>query len=332
MNRTIRIFMALAAAAFIISGGGCASLDPDNFLPKTIAPAGPDHRFGGTVIVQSALPGVSRGKFLLSADGSQAIMPDTKRGRVALYHSGMLRGALEKALAQSGLFQGIEQGDADYVLDVWIIDSLRQFEYLGEGMLIDLTAVWRLTRTKDGKVVFCDFVSGHGGSHGLGSNAYVSAMEIATREMIRKGLAKLSERPSSLAALHLAGDWPSMGSAVPADYKRIKENWPKLRKGMTEKEARDLIPSLPPASCSIITNYTDQFYNTRNEIYPLRELKISQPCGWNTRDVTVDFRIIGGSVIMGNIRAINREFIEPFHPFYKLTFVKGALEHWELSK
>lgn|GEM_PF-4522572 len=113
MNKTMRIILILAAAAFIASGGGCASLDPDNFLPKSIAPAGKDNRFGGSVNVQAALPNVSRGKFLLSADGSQAVVPDTKRGKMTFYHSGMLRGALEKALAQHGLFQRTGQGDAD---------------------------------------------------------------------------------------------------------------------------------------------------------------------------------------------------------------------------
>jgi hypothetical protein len=240
MNEKRPVISILAiAVALIATGGGCVSLTPDNFLPKSIAPSGNDQRIDGSVNVQ-------------------AVVPDTRRGKVALFDNGTLRVALEKAIAQKGLFQRIEQGDADYVLDVGVIETIRLFKPLREGMTIDMAAIWRLTRAKDGKVIVCDFANGHGASHGLGTNAYVVAIETATREMIQKGLSKLSDRSTALAAMNVAGDWPSMGSVIPEGYRKLKENWSKLRKGLTEKEVREMIPSMPHRSCSINREFSAQ--------------------------------------------------------------------------
>jgi hypothetical protein len=176
MNARSRTILTLAiAAAFIVAIGGCVSLNPDHFMPESIGPAGNDRRFDGSIDVQAFVPKISRGK-------------------VALFDSDMLRVALEKAIVQKGLFQRIERGDADYVLDVGIEDATNKKIYLGEGYVIDLSATWSLIRAKDGKAIVCDSTKGHGASHAVGTNAYVAALEAAMREMIQKGLIKLSDQ------------------------------------------------------------------------------------------------------------------------------------------
>jgi hypothetical protein len=382
MNEKRRAIRILAIAALTITVAGCASLNPDHFLPGSITPAPDDSRYDGSVNVQAFLPNASRGKYYLSDNGkARAVLPeicrhtndlvksgierpvpescrrfmdrgeainympdniepypvldvyagpvvrnftpDNSRGRVALFDSRMLRGALEKAVAQQRLFKGIEQGDADYLLDVWVIEAIRLFDVFGEGMSIDTTAIWRLTRVKDGKVIFCDFSRGHGASRALGTNAYVSAMESATREMIQNGLSKLSGRSAPLAAAHIAGDWPGTGSMVPEGYRKMKENWSKLRKGMTEQEVRQMMPSMPNASCSIITLVA----SGQREMLQTKEV-VFEPCGW--------IAIFGRWVLVQSESRTFQQFVtekvifEPAYPFYKLTFANDVLERWEI--
>ncbi|MFZ1986151.1 MAG: hypothetical protein WAU91_17195 [Desulfatitalea sp.] len=348
------ILILAIAAAFIVMGGGCVGLNPDNLLPTSIAPVENNQRFDGSVNVQavvpdirkskapifhsrelSGIPNISYGKVFISGDKNEfGVDQDNRRGRVAMFHSGILRGALEKAIAQKGLFRQIVQGEADYVLDVWVIDVIRRFDVLGEGMTIDMTAIWRLTRAKDGIVIVCDFANGHGASHGIGTNAYTVGLETATREMIQKGLSKIADPARPRAAQHVAGDWPSMGSVIPEGYTKMTKNWSQLRKGLTEKEVQELIPSMPQRSCAIVFFVSNQFQGGPVEVFPNKKTEtVLDPCGWITKDVDVEFlndenkfiRIIG-------IRFVKGEVFEPFYPFYSLTFVNGALEHWELSK
>jgi len=252
------------AAAFIVTGVGCASLNPDNFLPKSIAPAGNDQRIDGSVNVQAFVPESSEGKVQIEGE----YVPPAKRGRVALFPSGKLRVALEKAIAQKGLFQRIEQGNADYVLDVWVENAIREIKYVGEGYIIDMTAIWRLTRARDGKVIFCDFANGHGASHAFGTSAYVQALETATREMIQKGLFVLSDRSTEhLAATYVAGNRPSMGNVVPEGIvqmiENIKKNWSKLSMSMTVDEVEKLLgPVTSGTAARVYTKgYTKEYSN-----------------------------------------------------------------------
>jgi len=176
MKTKLQAILLPAIALFTLVGVGCVGLNPDNFLPGSDVPIG-DRRMEGSVDVQAFVPKISR-------------------GRVALYDSDTLRVALEKAIVQRGLFRRIEQGDADYVLDVRIEDATHEKIYLGEGYIIDLTAVWTLIRARDGKVIVRDIAKGHGASHAVGTNAYVASMEAATREMIQKGMLKISDQSS----------------------------------------------------------------------------------------------------------------------------------------
>jgi hypothetical protein len=189
-----------------------------------------------------------------------------------------------------------------------------------------VTAIWRLTRARDGKVIFCNFAKGHGGSHALGTNAALAAMETATREMIQNGLSKLSDQSTPLAAMFVAGDWPSMGSVVPEGYTKMRENWSKLRKGLTEVEVRKLIPSMPSGSCSINRLFDARYSNDPIETFPNKVIvKSLKPCGWIT---TIKKRYS----VEGSLIDVTEVVFEPVHPFYNLTFWNGVLIGWELGK
>jgi hypothetical protein len=281
MNEKAQAIVKLViAAAFTVSGAGCTSLNPDNFLPNSIDPAAHDRRIDGSVNVQAYAPGISK-------------------SRVLFFESGMLRVAVEKAIVQKGLFQRVEQGDADFVLDVWVTDAAREIKITGEGYVIDVTSIWRLTRTTDGKVIVCDFANGHGVSRAVGTNAHVASLEASTREMIRKGLSALTDRSTPLAAAYFVEDWPSMGPVVPEGHRKLKENLPMLRAGLTEKEVQRLIPSMANAVRS---------GDGHVAVY---------------RSPVFDQRSANGAL---------HEVPSPFFPFRVLEFADGQLIRWELNK
>jgi ABC-type uncharacterized transport system auxiliary subunit len=277
MNRKWRSVLMLAVSAMLIVAlGGCVSLTPDDILPKSIAPAGNDRHIDGSINVQAFVPDISKGKVYLLDNGSLYDSgPEIERGRVALgnmFDSSKLRAALEKAIAQKGLFRRIEKGDADYVLDVWVIDAIRRFK--AEGMTIEMTAIWRLIRATDGKVIICDFTNGHGASHAFGANAAVQATQDAAREMIEKGLLVLSDSSKEhLSALSMAGLRSSMGPAMPEGFTQwsgnVRQNWSKLRMGLTIDEVETFIG--PVETSGAIVNYYTKGYSQMYEtgIYTL---------------------------------------------------------------
>lgn len=281
MNGKARtLLMLVTAALFAVSGGGCTSLNPDHFLPDSIVPAANDRRIDGSVNVQAHAPSISK-------------------SRVLYFESGMLRAAVEKAIAQKSLFQRVKQGDADFVLDVWVTDAAREIKITGEGYVIDVTSIWRLTRTRDGKVIVCDFANGHGVSRAVGTNAHMAALEASTRDLIQKGLSALTDRSTPLAAAYFVEDWPSMGSVVPEGYGKLKENLPKLRTGLTEKEVQGLIPSMANA---------DRSGDGHVVVY---------------RSPVFDQRSANGAL---------HEVPSPFFPFRVLEFADGRLIRWALNK
>jgi hypothetical protein len=118
-----------------------------------------------------------------------------------------LKEAIEKSIAQHSIFSQVSQGNADYVLEVWVEKIQNVLEISGEGFIFDLMSIWRLTRVKDGKVVACEFVKGHGGSRGFASSAYPPSISAATRTMVQKGLfAIFDQSQSHLSAMSTAGN------------------------------------------------------------------------------------------------------------------------------
>ena len=117
-----------------------------------------------------------------------------------------LKEAIEKSIVQHTIFSQASQGNADYVLEVWIEKIQNILDIGGEGFVFDFMSIWRLTRVKDGKVVACEFVKGHGGATGFASRAYPPGISAATRNMIQKGLFAISDQSQShLSAMSTAG-------------------------------------------------------------------------------------------------------------------------------
>jgi ankyrin repeat protein len=215
--------------AFIVSAGGCIGVrvTSDDLVPASIAPVSANQRLEGSVNVQAKIPAVGGGypfpRVIIVSNWVDSVK---------------LRVALEKALTKNGLFSRIEQGNADYVLDVWVEKIETNLDIFGEGFILDMASVWRLTRAKDGKVLVCDFVHGHGSSHRVDTDAHGLSLKAVTRNTIKNGLLVLSDRSSEhLSAMSAAGIRPSMGSVIPEGLQQIRqgtESMPKDNVALTE--------------------------------------------------------------------------------------------------
>lgn len=233
----------LSALVTVIAG--CASITSNDLIPQSIISPPNAHRLEGSVNVQAVIYPVTP---IVSAD--------------------MLKDALQKSIVKHGTFTQVSQGSADYVLDVWVEKIVREIKYVGEGYAFDTAAIWRLTRVRDGKVLVCDLVKGHGASHAFGVSAPRLSLGAATREMIQNGLAMLADQSKPhLAAMLSAGLRPSMGPVVPEGLgpvvETIKQNWPKLSMGMNVTEVQKLLgPVLSNSMARINTKGATEEYLT----------------------------------------------------------------------
>jgi hypothetical protein len=233
--RALTILM-LSALMMIIAGcySPATSTTPDNFVPRPAAVTMNKQRLDGSVNVQAMVPTKTDSSSYLPMDVSWCV------------DGAKLKAALEKSITQNGAFLQVEQGNADYVLDVWVDNIQDRIEFVGEGFIFEMTSIWRLTRAKDGKILVCDFVTGHGGTHGSPPKCYEEALSAATREMIQKGLAALSDNPENhLSALSKAELRGSMGPAMPEGLRqfaeKVKLNWSQLRTGLSIDEVDNLL-------------------------------------------------------------------------------------------
>lgn len=186
-------FILLSAFVFVLNGcaGSTSYVDlmPQSFpIDKTI------QKVEGSVRVRTDVPTHTTNPTFKSMDVDDWI--DSKK----------LKEAIEKSIEQNTIFTQVSQGDSDYVLDVWVEKVQNVLDVFGEGFVFDFTSVWRLTSVKDGKVVACEFVKGHGGAHGFASRAYPPGISAATRDMMQKGLFAISDQSQShLTAMTTAG-------------------------------------------------------------------------------------------------------------------------------
>jgi len=119
--------------------------------------------------------------------------------------SNKLKQAVEKSVLQYGVFTDVRQGQSDYVLEIWVDKIQNMLEVVGEGFIFDFTSVWRLTKTKDSRVIVCEFVKGHGAARGFADRAYPPSISAATQSMLQKGLYAVSDQSQShLSALSTA--------------------------------------------------------------------------------------------------------------------------------
>jgi hypothetical protein len=194
-------FIMLFLFAFLVSGCAGPTTVAD-LVPNTFSTNVTMQKVEGSVNVRTSVPPSTSNPTFKSMDVSDWI--DSKK----------LKEAIEKSILQKGIFSEVSQGQADYVLDVWVDKIQNMLEITGEGFIFDLTSVWRLTRTKDGNVVVCEFVKGHGAARGFASRAYPPSVSAATRDMLQKGLFAVSDQSQShLSALSTAEHRAAISSA-----------------------------------------------------------------------------------------------------------------------
>jgi hypothetical protein len=186
-------FTMLIAAVVTMAGCQPSPLTVEDITPPVVPADSGAKRFGGSVNVQTMVPEMTSPTFVAPL----SYWIDSEK----------LETALVKAVAQKGLFLKVESANADYALDVWIEQVVASVIFAGDGF--DVTSVWRLTRIKDGSVLVCDYVKGHGVSQAFGFEAQKQALKIAMCDTIEKGLAMLSDGSTDhLAAISTRGSVP----------------------------------------------------------------------------------------------------------------------------
>jgi hypothetical protein len=171
---------------FVMVLSGCAgSTTYVDLMPQSFPDNMKIQKIEGTVNVRTSVP-------------TGTTNPTYKKMNVDDWLDGKkLREAIEKSVVQQTIFSQVSQGSADYVLEVWVEKIQNVLDIGGEGFVFDLMSIWRLTRVKDGQVVVCEFVKGHGGANGFAARAYPPGISAATRNMVQKGLFAISDQSQS---------------------------------------------------------------------------------------------------------------------------------------
>jgi hypothetical protein len=197
------IVLLIVFSALVLLLGGCAgSTTYIDLMPQSLPDNLKMQKVEGSVNVRTSVPVGTANPTAKHMDVDDWV--DNKK----------LKEAIEKSLLQYSVFTQVSQNTSDYALDVWVEKIQNSLEVLGEGFMFDLTSIWRLTRVKDGKVVACDFVKGHGAARGFASRAYPPSISAATRDMVQKGLFAISDQSQShLSALSTAGNRPAIPRA-----------------------------------------------------------------------------------------------------------------------
>ena len=173
MSRMIlkKITMSILALCLFLLMNGCYNYDAEasRMVPGNFEVTNKHH---STIILNESVGGKeARSPLLYTSDISNSAFTE----------------ALNNALAKSGVFQGvIKDGDADYILDVTILDYDQQ-PWGGFHFDISISVKWELTDTETLVPVWSDTFetsSGH--------KRRQKAMEGSARENIREGIRRLS--------------------------------------------------------------------------------------------------------------------------------------------
>ena len=223
MMRTARTrIWRIAILAVISAARGRASLS-DSVVPEALnLPAG-HQRFEGSVNVQC-----------LVIMGWPAF-----RQPAHWFKAPLLKEGVERTLTKAGLFSKIEQGPADYVLDIWLDECDLHRPGMGIGEFqAKVIAIWRLTRASDGRVLFCEREEGCGSRRKAGFGPGQKSMLAALGDMIQKGVVAIGDAAAPhLAAAPEAGHRPGIRPWI----EHVRRNWAQLRKGMTLEEVEKAI-------------------------------------------------------------------------------------------
>ena len=222
-RRTVLCSLAILCVVML---GACATTTTYNDLvPLQVTPVSTGHAIGGSVSVQALVRGIPTANMALT-EPSIVIREWTDEAK--------FNDALKEAIIRKGLFSGFEENQPDYVLDVWAYLKIQ-----GRGLqtpLFVMDSIWRLTRVKDGHVMVCDFVQASAES----GRIITKTVDVA-RETIQNGLLALSDTSQNHMSAAPASIWPSMGLVVPEGLQRLKQNWSKLKVGLTLDEVNILL-------------------------------------------------------------------------------------------
>jgi hypothetical protein len=227
MRNCASVFRLTILLAFLLFATGCATtaITPDDLItqPQPMSTVPDTQRFKGTVNVQFLV------MLTIPAGQPWELHPYINRF--------MLKTAVEKAITQNSLFSSVAQNNADYILDIWVHWQELEVPIMGFGdFKAHVRSFWRLTRVRDGKM-FGNYVEGHGViSSGMGPST--RSMVAAIQNMIQIGMTGLSEQSQTpLSALSPEGVRPHIEPWVA----NVKQNWRKLRIGMTLDEVENAI-------------------------------------------------------------------------------------------
>lgn len=177
---SVMMFLLMAMIA------GCATPTTSaDLMPKSFPDNMKIQKIDGSVNVRTTVPPMTT-------------KPTYKHMNVEEYIDNQkLKESIEKTIEQHKIFSAVTQGSADYILEVWVETIQTVLDIGGDGFVFDFMSVWRLTRVKDGEVLVCEYVKGHGGANGFAARAYPPAVSAATRDMNQKGLFAVADQSKS---------------------------------------------------------------------------------------------------------------------------------------
>lgn len=149
----------------------------------------------------------------------------------------MLKEAVEKAIVKNGLFAQVVQGNADYILDIWVYRQSVRVPPFGFGEFSsDVFSLWRLTRVRDGKM-FGGYIEGHGKINS-GMAPSTRSMISAIQNMIHNGLTNITDQSKTPFSVQSA---EGLRPHIEPWANSVRANWSKLRAGLTLEEVENII-------------------------------------------------------------------------------------------
>ncbi|MBI5891730.1 MAG: hypothetical protein HZB47_13870 [Nitrosomonadales bacterium] len=221
LERTFRLIMLMASV--LVTGCASTSITSDDLANTSASSVPASHRFNGTVNVQ----------FLVVL----TIPEPDPWDQHPYINRFMLKEAVEKAIVKNSQFTQVVQGNADYILDVWVFRQKLKVPPFGFGeFAAEVSSFWRLTRVSDGKM-FGRSVNGLGRiNSGMGPST--RSMISALQNMIQNGLTDLSDQPAAQLAVQSA---EHLRPHIEPWVNNVRQNWSRLRAGLTLEEVEKII-------------------------------------------------------------------------------------------
>jgi hypothetical protein len=151
-----------------------------------------------------------------------------------------LKKDVEETIIKNSIFTGVEQKNADYLLEVWVDHQEVSVPSMGLGKFeANVSSFWRLTRVSDGVMYAC-YVKGIG-IIDSGMSPSTRSLVSALQNMILNGLTNLSDQfKAQIPAGTAEGNRPHIEPWITS----VMQNWSKLHKGMTLDDVEETIGSV----------------------------------------------------------------------------------------